>query len=852
MINRYNLKGLSENDVSKQKKLGLSNEIIDSYSPSTLTIIRRNYFNFINLILISVITALAIFSLWKEVLVFASFVIINSAFGVWDQIRVKKRLEELKKEFQRTAKVIRDGKIKEIPASEIVIDDLILAREGEGIIADGVVVYEKLLQIDESMLTGESDYIIKKVGDEVLSGSFVVTGEIIYQVQNVGKQNYLNRLGTEATSFKQTRSELEKIGNFIALLLALMGFVSAVTNFILSNSGDFSNQQKVLAVTSILALIIPQSLIFLFTLTYSLSVTKLSRKGILIQKKGAIDELAKINVLCMDKTGTITTNEMKLFDKNFFNVGEEEIGKFYISVSHEIFGKNKTQEILEQIFSSYESEDYHNFEQIPFTSKNKFSLIQAEIGERYKRIIFGAPNVLEKWISPKTREEVKKVLANYESKGLRILLGLYFQFNEHAKLNEFKSTDQVMIFAFEESLNPGIREIIKKIQKQNIELKVISGDSLSSVQSIVEKIGISTDKVVDLSQTRLSVEELALEKQVFARARPEDKLSIIKQLKEKGLKVAMVGDGVNDVLGMKKADVGIAMESGSKITREIADIVLLKNDYRKIPEIFFEGNNIIFNLRFASKIFLAKSIITMVLVMFVSFVYREPLPIFPTSTLLFGFFASSVPSYIVSFTREAVVNSGKFMHDVFLSSVPSSIVLGTLISFFYVILKLNDLPNEVENTDFNTALTMCYMAFSLLFVAITFWESRKLTKLPVLILMYGVGVVGSALFTFLPIIKHPIGSDRFILTALTTYIGSFVLFLFLRLVLSKLQPKLLKTSWVITILAILLGTFFPVSSYYNITPISIYYYIYIQILTLIGLLAIIVQKKTINLMLQQK
>jgi cation-transporting ATPase E len=846
MSNKYKLKGLSQREVTQKKKLGLSNEIIDTYSPSTITIIRKNYFNVINLILISVIISLSIFNLWKEVFVFASFVMINSAFGVWDQLRVKKRLDELKKEFQRTARVIRDFKILEIPVSDVVKGDLIISQEGEGIIADGKIVFQKLLQIDESILTGESDYIIKQKGDNVLSGSFVVTGEVVYKVTNVGKQNYLNRLGAEATSVKQHKSEIEKVGNFIALILAVIGFLSAVINFTLTSSGEFPNETRVLAITSILALIIPQSLIFLFTLTYSISVTKLSNKGILIQKKGAIDELANINVLCMDKTGTITTNDMKLVDKSFWNFEETEAAKFYISVSKEIFGKNKMQEHLEAIFSEYEGEDYRDFEQVPFTSKQKYSLIQAEVGERYKRIIFGAPSVLEKWISPDVRKQVKSIVSKHETNGLRILLGLYFQFNEKPKLTEFKQTDKVMLLAFEETLNPGIKTIIKNIKKQNIDIKVISGDSLKSVQTIAEKVGIPSDKVVDLSKTRLSVEELAIQKQVFARARPEDKFSIIKQLKEEGLKVAMIGDGVNDVLGMKKADVGIAMESGSRITRDIADIVLLKNDYKKIPEIFFEGNNIIFNLRFASKIFLVKSIVTSILVLFVSFFYKEPLPIFPTSTLLFGFFAGSVPSYIVSFTREAVINSRKFLEDVFLSTIPQSIVLATLLSLFYMALKQDKLPNDPANAKFNTALTMCYMAFSLLFVTMTLWKSKKLTKIHLLVLIYIIGILGSALFTFLPIIKHPIGSIRFVVVAFATYTGCFLLFIILRFFLSKLQPKFIFSSWLIIIGITLLATFFPVSSYYNINPISIKYYIYIQILTLIAFISINFQDFIIN------
>lgn len=834
--NKYNLQGLSNEEVKKRKSLGLSNQKIDSYSPSLFTIFRRNYVNINNAILVPLVTILAVFGLWREVLVFFSFIIFNSAFGAWDELRVKKRLDELQKEFQREATVIRNGRTDTISASEVVKGDLVVAQEGEGIIADGKVVFENFLQIDQAMLTGESDYIRKVNGDSVLSGSFVVTGECVYEVEKVGKQNYLNRLGSEATSFSQTKSNIQKIGNFIAGFLALLGFGAAILNFVATSNAGFEQQERLLAVTSILALIIPQSLIFLFTLVFSVSVTKLSNKGILIQKKGSIDELATIDVLCMDKTGTITTNFMQLKEKKYWNFKEDEIGSFYKSVMHSIVGRNKTQEVLDRNFSDYEETSVKDFQQTPFTSKNKFSLIQAAFGQRYKRIVFGAPSVLLKEVKPEVRAKIEKYVSTAELNGFRVILALYTIHNEEPDLEKFSPTDKVAAFVITETLNPGIKKVLADLAKQDISLKVISGDSLKSVASIAQKVGIPAENVIDLSDTLFSVEELALEKQVFARAKPEDKLAIIKALQQNGHRVAMIGDGVNDVLSMKMADVGISMESGSKITRDIADIVLLENDYKKIPQIFFEGNNIIFNLRLASKMYVAKSITTVVFVLFLSLIPKVPLPLYPTSTLIFSFFASTIPSYVVSLTRENVKSHKPFLQDVFQIATPISVMFGLMLCYVYLIANSGGLENS--DLRLNTTITMAFLSFNLLFVAFLFRESGKLKSIGGLFLMWLVGFGNGIFFTFLPVIQYK-STNNLILSASSVLAALLLVFFLMRFVLSKMNPKLKNTSWLILIGGFLLASFFPVKEYYAINPIPAYYYGQIIVLTFIALVALI-------------
>lgn len=838
---RDEIKGLSHAEVLEKKSLGLSNEIIDSYNSTYPQIFIRNIFSLINIVLTPLLIALGYFELYKEIIAFSTFLIINTIVSIADEVRIKKKLDELKSEFQQNARVIREGTEHLIPVSEIVQGDFVKAREGEGIIADGTIVYENYFQVDESILTGESNYLRKENGEKVMSGSYVVTGECIYVVESIGKDNYLNRLGSEAVKVKEKKSPIQYAADKIILFLVISAILAGGLNLYFSVTNGATYEQAILSLTTIVALIIPQTLIFLFTLTFTISITKLYSKGILVQKGGSIEELSNVNVICFDKTGTITTNKMSVERIKYFNIKEETFGSFYNSIKSNLVGVNETQKLVNEKYKDFEKLEVQNFDQVPFTSKQKYSLVTAIDRSKRKIIALGAFSALSDLINEKYRHTVSEYLKIEESKGFRVLLGLY---HEQSKASSFDikdplkfETDQIIVFTIEEELNPGIKDILNNLRDQNIAVKIISGDSKISVSRICQKVGIDVEQIVDLSENGnnlngIDFEEAVLSKTVFTRAKPEDKLRIVDILKAHGLSVAMVGDGINDVLGLKAANVSIAMESGAKIARDVSDIVLLSNDYSKIPDIFYEGDNIIFNLKLSTKMFLVKSFFALLIAGFYT-LQREIVPLHPASTLIFSFLGSSVPSYVLIFTRQKVNQTVSFFSDVLRSAIPTSIVF----SLLFILLQRR-LAFDYNFLETNTGLIIFVLAVSLIYSLYLVWEAGKLKNILLSIFVF-VFVTAIGIFeTILPIDLKDDFNINAVLIGLMIFAG-FIFFLLLRQV---IKPKKLKYKILITVLSFVwlpIAVIFPFRDYYSVTRIPIDAYLNISIFVLIGLIAII-------------
>jgi cation-transporting ATPase E len=828
------IKGLSLEEVNEKKSLGLSNEIIDSYNSTYLKIYLRNIFNLVNLILIPLLLAQAHFQRYKEIFAFSTFLIINTAVSILDEVRIKRKLDKLKSQFQQTARVIRNYQESTIPVSQIVQGDYIIAAQGEGIIADGEIIYDNYLQVDESMLTGESNYIKRESGEKVLSGSYVVTGECIYIVQNVGKTNYLNKLGTEAVKIREKKSPIQKAADKIIIFLVISSITVGAINFYLSTSNNASYEEGILSLTTIIALIIPQTLIFLFTLTFTISITKLYSKGILIQKGGSIEDLSRVDTICFDKTGTITTNDMKLVSSKYWNISEEVFGTFYKSTLSSLVGVNKTQELLNNLFKSFKETEIENFDQLPFTSKQKYSLFTANHEGKKKVILLGAYSAISQCIQSRLRDDIAEYLITEESKGFRVLIGIYQEIDSIDLSNPLTfESNKIVMFSIEETLNPGIKDILQKLKDQGIAVKIISGDSKLSVSRIAQRIDISENEIADLSEANIKLEDIVEHKSVFTRAKPEDKLTIINLLKNRGHNVAMVGDGINDVLGLKAANVSIAMESGSKITRDVSDIVLLKNDYSKIPDIFFEGENIIFNLKLSTKMFLVKSFFAILVALFYSF-QREVMPLNPTSTLIFSFLGSSAPSYILVFTRQKVNESIGFFKDVLRSAIPVSLLIASLL----IILK--QLLSNRSNAfiEINSALVILVLSLSLIYSIYLVWESGKLKNIfltiPIYVLLIAVGIYQ----TLLPYDYRDEQIPNLIMVGLML-VPSILLFYTLGRTLRIKRPLKFIISIIISVIWIPAALVFPFREYYSVTRIPFETYVQIGILSLIGLFGIV-------------
>ena len=815
MVNTKKIYGLSSNEALTQKSLGLSNTNIDTKNPSYLQIFIRNTFNIINISLTPLLVALFLFGVYRDVFVLV-FVILTSAIGeTLEEISVKKRLENLKDKFKSTAKVFRDGEIKEIISGDIVQNDLILAEEGDTIIADGEIIDCEYLQIDESSLTGESDYIQKNRDEKVLSGSFVVTGKCIYKVKGIGQENYLNKLSKESTKFEKKQSALERNTTKIVYIFTLIGFASSALNFIVAKINNEEIKNILIGITSIMGNTTPQMLIIILLITFIVSVTKLAEKGILIQKRGAIDDLAGIDVICMDKTGTITTNDMKVVEDFYYNCSKIKLKEFLSSTYKKIYGINKTAKTVFNYLKLKEEnfDPKKHFNQVPFTSKQKYSFI--EYGST--SVAMGAFSELSHFLKKTDQDLAKSKINEFENKGFRVMFGIITK--EKIINNKTRVyTDKFFVLAIEESLNPGIKKILNKLNSQNIKIKIISGDSLRSVQRITQKIGINSDKVIDLSKFNGDINDLVDETIVFARAVPNDKSEIVKAIKKRGLKVSMIGDGVNDILGLKNSDVSIAMESGAKVARDTSDIVLLNNDYRKIPDIFYEGDNIILNIKLTAKIYFAKAIAYSSIAFFFTFFLKSFIPINPTSTLISSFLGSSLVSYLLTFSRQEVDDQRVFMKDIVLSSIPTGLLNGIVIIFIYLANR-----NTLNNLELNTAMILGILGTGIVYTLFILWNSGKIIKnVFFILLILASGLSTGILMTVLPVWQVVNFYDQIFLILLVG-LGTILVHFIIRLsnMMTINSKQIYKASLLIPSLLFILALIFPSRNYFAVSPIPI-------------------------------
>ncbi|MEP7103421.1 MAG: HAD-IC family P-type ATPase [Candidatus Dojkabacteria bacterium] len=836
------IKGLTSKEVEKKKSLGLSNQVIDSYSPTYFKIIIKNLFSLINIIVIPLLVALGSFRLYTEILAFATFLIVNTVISALDEIRIKRTLDKLKSQFQLTVVAIRNSEEITLPVSEVVQGDIIKANEGESIIADGEIIEENYLQLDDSMLTGESNYIRKHVTEKVFSGSFIITGNCYYKVESVGKSNYLNKLGTEASTYKESKSPLQSNSDKLITFLVIASLFCGVISYLTSQAIGSSQQTSLLSLTTVITLIIPQTLIFLFTLSFTISITKLYRKGVLVQKGGSIEDLSNVTAICLDKTGTITTNEMKIKDVQYFNLKENIFGTFYNSVRAKLVGVNKTQEVINKYYKSFDKKEISDFDQVPFTSKQKFSQILGKSARKKIVLTLGAPSVLLSCVETSFKKELQNLILSKEQEGFRVLLGLYFEDSENKvsvdKPLNFK-TDKIVMFIIEETLNPGIGNLLKSFADQGIKVKIISGDSKISVTRIVQKLGLDVNQVVDLSEiegikndeNNQDLINLVMSKSIFTRAKPEDKLKIINILKSQGETVAMVGDGINDVLALKAANVSIAMESGAKIARDVADIVLLNNDYQKIPEIFFEGDNILFNLKISTKMFLVKSFFVIFLALFFALIRRN-IPINPSSTLIFSFLGTSAPSYVVIFTRQQVREKIAFFKDVLASSIPMSFLFFLFITLVFYMFDFVGLTQD----KINTGLVVFVLSISLIYSLYLIWEAGKLRDIisPIIIylVLLGVGIYQ----TILPINldDNSIANVALILIA---GLGVLLVAIFLKTY-SNLKLKSIVGVSLGIIIVVTIAFIFPFREYYKVVRIPAEMHIQILVISVAAFIAV--------------
>mgnify|MGYP001373064213 CR=1 FL=1 len=658
------IKGLTHEEIEEKIKQGKSNKVKIKTNESILKILRKNIFTYFNFIFL-ILTILLITSHSYRNLTFLGIIITNILIGIIQQIRSKITLDKNK------YIVIRDGKEEEIDSDNLVEGDFIILEAGKQIPADAEVVSGKIY-VNESLLTGEQNEIEKSINSNLMSGSFVISGRAVVKLTNVGDESFSAKIMKESKKIKETKSEMisaiDNIVKFAGIIIIPIGILLFIGSY---GVNGCSYEESVNSMVSALLGMIPEGLYLLTTVALALSSMRLAQNKILLHDMKSIESLARVDVLCVDKTGTITNNTMKvldIFDKNGNSlIDKKEDLKILAKYINTIEDKNITMDaIKEQLYGiSIEKEN--------FNSKNKFSFIKIDENVTYK---LGAPEIL-------LNKEYEELVNKRTKNGERLIAFV-----------EVKNDETIPILFI--SLKNEIRnakEIFGFFDNRNVQIRVISGDNPITVSSIAKQAGIKGyEKYIDCRELKnyADIQKAVKKYIVFGRVNPEQKRQIIKALKEQGLKVAMTGDGVNDILAMKEADCSIAIGSGSDAARGTAQVVLLDSDFGKMRNIVYEGRKNINNITRSASLFTYKNIFSLLLSIY-SIIFAMQYPLEPNQVSLGSAFTIGIPAFLLTFEEnQKKQQNGNFMRKVFTNSLPAAIT-----SFLAIVamVKFSDLFN---------------------------------------------------------------------------------------------------------------------------------------------------------------
>lgn len=729
--------GLNDEQVNERVRQGLSNITVVPPYKTGAQIVFSNIFTYFNFIFVVFAVLLIVVGSYKS-LTFFPIVVFNSLIGIVQEFRAKKVLDKLTIVSAPKATVIRNGIEEQISTEELVQDDVVIFTGGNQICADAVVISGEA-KVNEALLTGEATPIDKKIGDKLLSGSFITSGRCVARLENVGAQSYASQLAIEAKKSSnvgkpEMMRALEKIIKVIGIIIIPIGIALMLTSMLaIGNSFPES------VVTTIAALIgmVPEGLYLLASLALVLSALKLARRKVLTHDMKCIEALARVDVLCVDKTGTITSPEMRVkslvplhsYAADKFIEFENLVGDFVC----QMYSDNETMIALKNYFEGRES-NIKADNMTAFSPEYKYSSVT--FGD--KCYVMGSPEFLMR----DRYNEIEQYAQPYLEVGSRLLLfGLY---NGQADGNEL--TQDVLPFGFVVIENP-VRKNAKKTFKyfasQGVEIKVISGDNPLTVSRTAQQAGIeNAHKYVDA--TTLTTPELisdaVREYTVFGRVTPEQKRLFIREMKAQGRKVAMTGDGVNDVLALKEADCSIAMASGSDAAAHASQLVLLNSDFSAMPSVVLEGRRVVNNICRAGSLFLVKNIFSMLtalLSIFALFTY----PITPTQITLINIFTIGTPGFLFALETDKNRIKGKFIWGVIKNAVPAGITDFLLVGALMISQRLIGFPEEQISTA--ATFILCFVGIVMLLKTAT---PLNLYRAGVIILMLLGAVFASAIF----------------------------------------------------------------------------------------------------------
>ena len=687
------INGLTNREVEEKIALGKVNKINFETSESISTIIKKNIFTYFNVIFM-ILAILVTFAGAFRNLTFLIVVTINLLIGIFQQIRSKMVLDKLSLLDKCKYSIIRDNKETIVYSDELVEGDYVKLSSGNQVPADGVLVDGKIF-VNESLLTGEQDEREKMVNSNLLSGSFVVSGSAIVKLTNVGDESYSSKIMKESKKIKENKTEMIKAIDRIVLVAGIVIIPIGLLLFCESYFvNKFSYSESVVRMVSALIGMIPEGLYLLTTVALALSAMRLAEKKVLLHDMKSIESLARTDVLCIDKTGTITTNEMDvidIFDENGVSYLDKKKDKKLLELANyvnSINDNNATINALREYLKNISKQKLNMLKYENFNSKNKYSYIKISENITYK---LGAPDVL---LNKDYNHLIRKRIIN----GERIIVFVKEENNECAP---------ILFISLKNEIRKNAREIIKFFNDREVEIRVISGDNPVTVSSIAKEVGIKNyDLFVDCSllKTRDELKNAVDKYKIFGRVSPEQKREIIKLIKENGLKVAMTGDGVNDILAMKEADCSIAMGNGSDAAREAAQVVLLDSDFGNMRNIVYEGRKNINNITRSASLFTYKNIFSLLLSIY-AIIFTIAYPLEPNQVSLGSAFTIGIPAFFLTFEEnQKKQQNDEFWKNIFLKSLPSAII-----SFLAIVCMVKcSVIFDINSNDLTTACSYLF------------------------------------------------------------------------------------------------------------------------------------------------
>ena len=679
--NSINITGLTDEEVRQRVEEGFTNRTDISTDKTTKEIVVSNVFTYFNLIFL-VITILLIMVGSFRNLTFLPIIIGNTVIGIVQEIRAKKTLEKMSLLNAPHADVIRNGSVKQISTEELVKDDVILLTAGKQICADAVVISGNI-QVNESLLTGEADEVEKTEGSTLMSGSFVVSGECYARLEKVGNESYISKLSLEAKSMGG--KEQSEMIRSINLIVKWVGIVIIPIGLILFWQSHFVNGESITkSVTSTVAAIIgmiPEGLYLLTTVALALSTMKLARKKVLLHDMKSIETLARVDVLCVDKTGTITEPDMKLKEiflcKNSGADGTQtaltldELKSLILDYANASVDNNATMLALK----AYAADTLTNntsalhrtaVSQQAFSSSLKYGSVTFSDGT----YLLGAPE----FIMHEGFARIEEEIIPYADKGDRVLLFARYD-GENVENGINGSVTPLGFVALANPIRENAVKTFEYFKSQGVAIKVISGDNPRTVSRIAIQAGIeSAESFVDAAtlDTEDKIADAVNKYTVFGRVTPKQKKQLVKALQAKGHTVAMTGDGVNDILAMKDADCSVAMASGSEAAAQAAQVVLLDSDFAHMPDVVYEGRRVVNNIQRSASLFLVKNIFSLLLSLF-SVILMVTYPLEPAQVSLISMFTIGVPGFLLALEQNKDRIKGHFITNVMLKALPGGL-----------------------------------------------------------------------------------------------------------------------------------------------------------------------------------